>query len=63
MTRTRRRPLCEQSAGIAEIKQALDPIEALTQQDSALVNHFSISAHTPGRNAQTVIETVGAFRI
>ncbi|MCP3710125.1 hypothetical protein M3I54_24690 [Paraburkholderia sp. CNPSo 3274] len=53
----------EQSAGIAEIKQALDHIEALTQQDSALVSHFSISANTLGRNAQTVIETVSAFRI
>ncbi|WP_321945182.1 methyl-accepting chemotaxis protein [Paraburkholderia sp. J10-1] len=53
----------EQSTGIAEIKQALDHIEALTQQDSALVNHFSISANTLGRNAETVIETVGAFRI
>jgi aerotaxis receptor len=53
----------EQSAGIAEIKQALDHIEALTQQDSALVNHFSISANTLGRNAQTVMETVSAFRI
>jgi methyl-accepting chemotaxis protein len=53
----------EQSAGIAEIKQALDHIEALTQQDSALVNHFSVSANTLSSNAETVIETVSAFRI
>ncbi len=53
----------EQSTGISEIKQALDHLGDLTNQDTALVNNFSISADKLANNAQAVIETVGMFRI
>ncbi|TKC89211.1 PAS domain S-box protein [Trinickia terrae] len=53
----------EQSIGISQIKQALDLIEDLTQQNTSLVNHLALSANTLAGNAHTVTETVGMFRI
>lgn len=52
----------EQSIGISQIKQALDHIEELTQQNTSLVSHLARSANTLASNADTVSGTMAMFR-
>ncbi|WP_367949073.1 methyl-accepting chemotaxis protein [Paraburkholderia sp. NMBU_R16] len=52
----------EPSIGISQIRQALDDIEELTQQNTSLVSHLARSASTLASNADTVAGTMAMFR-
>lgn len=52
----------EQSIGISQVKQALDHIEELTQQNTSLVSYLARSANTLASNADTVAGTMAMFR-
>ena len=52
----------EQSIGISQVKQALDHIEELTQQNTSLVSCLARSANTLASNADTVAGTMAMFR-
>ena len=51
----------EQSIGISQVKQALDHIEELTQENTSLVSYLARSANTLTSNADTVAGTMAMF--
>ncbi|WP_307188480.1 methyl-accepting chemotaxis protein [Massilia sp. CF038] len=53
----------EQSSGIAQVNQAITQMDAVTQQNAALVEEASAAAESMQQQAQRLLEVVGQFRL
>ncbi len=53
----------EQSSGVEEINRAVMAVDAATQQNAALVEEAAGSAEAFGREAASLVEVVGRFKI
>lgn len=53
----------EQSAGISQVNDAVSQMDAVTQQNAALVEQAAAAAASLEQQAQALVELVGAFRL
>lgn len=53
----------EQSAGISQVNDAVSQMDAVTQQNAALVEQAAAAAASLEQQAQAMVELVGAFRL
>jgi methyl-accepting chemotaxis protein len=53
----------EQSAGIAQVNQAVTQLDQMTQQNAALVEQSSAAAESLNDQAQNLAEAVSAFKL
>jgi len=53
----------EQSSGIAQVNQAISEMDAVTQQNAALVEQASAAAESMQSQAARLLQVVGVFRL
>jgi len=53
----------EQTAGIEQVNQAIGQMDDVTQQNAALVEQAAAAAESLEEQAQTLVQTVGSFRV
>ena len=53
----------EQSAGLAEINTAMNQLDQVTQQNAAMFEETTAASHALTREAETLTQTTGRFRI
>lgn len=53
----------EQSSGLAEINEAVNQLDQVTQQNAAMFEETTAASHALTREAETLTETMGRFKI
>ncbi len=53
----------EQSSGLAEINEAVNQLDQVTQQNAAMFEETTAASHALTREAETLTETMGRFQI
>lgn len=53
----------EQSAGMAQVGEAVNQMDQVTQQNAALVEEMAAAASSLKSQAQTLVKTVAVFRV
>jgi methyl-accepting chemotaxis protein len=53
----------EQSAGIAQVNEAISQMDAVTQQNAALVEQAAAAAASMQQQSAALLQAVGVFRV